>query len=188
MSHIQMLEWDKALFIEDDDYYDLDKYVSLMSSLLDSCELAGVANCRYYKVSTSQYAYIDNRMHTALAATGIRRSGLWRLKDEVDHRVRVRNPYVDSGLWSTKELDRVSLLTDHNYHVGFKNFPFGRPSNTEGHRDNNHRWRDDPDHKILRKWLGDQVLPWTQHMGIQLLEPKVKINVPDSNWTRLSNG
>jgi hypothetical protein len=69
------IDGDKILIIEDDEYY-APGYIAEMARRLDSFEVVGICQSKYYHLPTGGYRQIGNTGHASLAETGFRKSFL----------------------------------------------------------------------------------------------------------------
>lgn len=144
LAAIPLVRGEKALFIEDDDWY-APGYIERMSVALDAAPLAGEAPARYYNVATRQYKNCGNTGHASLCQTGLRAE----LLPSLQRICRRGGKFIDLALWREH---REKYLFHAPYSVGIKGLP-GRAGIGIGHRPKP-GWAHDPGLAVLRSWIG----------------------------------
>lgn len=150
LSAMGAVQYDKVLFIEDDDWYSPD-YVQVMADRLDDACITGETQARYYHVPSRQYWQLDNSAHASLCSTGIR----CELLPVIRRICESPDPnFIDVRLWESVP----GFLRQDHHTVGIKGLP-GRPGIGIGHRPDMSRgdWHHDPNLIKLREWVGDDV-------------------------------
>ena len=77
---IPLVRGDKIIIIEDDEYY-APTYVEEMARRLDSYEVVGIGDSKYYHLPTGRWKTFGNRGHASLAQTAFRASLLPKLSE-----------------------------------------------------------------------------------------------------------
>ena len=156
-----LVEGDKILFIEDDEYY-APNYVEEMAKRLDEHELVGIKHSRYYHLPTGGYRMFLSQAHASLAQTAFRSSFLPTFKEfmGMDHCAE----FLDVRLWTQVRSIRAQtigkLKTNCRGHlffdetplyVGMKGMP-GRAGYGVGHKPHTYVTHD-KDRNLLRQWI-----------------------------------
>ncbi len=148
---IPYVKGNKILIIEDDEYY-APTYIERMSQELETHEVAGIIQAKYYHLPSGGNVQIANVKHASLAQTGFRASFL----STFDKLLYTHSPYLDARLWATAlPTGRGYLFPDTGQllYVGMKGMP-GRTGIGTGHTtamyNNNF---DDIHRKVLKKWI-----------------------------------
>lgn len=157
---LPLIKGDKIMIIEDDEYY-APGYIEEMARRLDSSEVVGICNSKYYHLPTGGYENCKNMAHASLAETGFRASFLPVFSDCVDKGMDIY--WLDDQMWrrireskGTARPITSELFVDSNepLYVGMKGLP-GRVGIGVGHNpafyQNKHR--DGVDRSQLRKWV-----------------------------------
>lgn len=154
------IEYDRILFVEDDDRYPPD-YVFRMASALEDAALVGGAPARYYHVGVRKYRHLGNTHHASLCETAMRREVLPTLKKICES---PNSQFIDVRLWETWQGSK-KLIPDSGV-IGMKGMP-GRPGIGIGHRPEIQRseWYDDGNLATLRRWIGDDVKLYEPFLG-----------------------
>jgi len=139
---------DAVLFIlEDDDIY-LPDYMDTMLEAMDTLDLAGEVDARYYNVTTGRWRAIPGKIHSSMASTVCKGAALALLRSLCKGGLR---RMLDVTLWKQFKGNK-RLMINHNV-VGIKGLP-GRPGIGVGHRK---RFGVVDTSDTLRKWAGDYV-------------------------------
>lgn len=137
----------KLLILEDDDCY-LPKYVQTMIDALDTDDLVGEYDSRYYNVKTKRCKIMPGKGHHAsLMCTGMKGPALELFKKVCEVGTR-----IDMNLW--KKFRGAKKLYHRNFAVGIKGMP-GREGIGVGHRAH---FGNSDDGSILREWIGDYAI------------------------------
>jgi hypothetical protein len=156
LAAIPHVKWDRVLFVEDDDWYHA-SYMARQSSRLDSSDIAGDMDARYYHIPSRRFKVFNCAQHASLAQTAIRSSLLPVLADVCAS----GTDFIDVRLWklATKPHKSITFAANAGHHVGLKGLP-GRAGIGVGHRPGlfGADWKHDPNHDKLREWLGVDVL------------------------------
>ena len=131
--------------IEDDDIY-LPAYMETSLAAIESAEIVGEIDSRYYNIATEHWSILKGRFHSSLAATACRGGALKLLRELCDSNIR---KMLDFKLWK-QFTGSKRLMLSHNV-VGIKGLP-GRPGIGVGHRRN--FGTQDSVHQ-LKKWAGE---------------------------------
>jgi len=159
-----------VLIIEDDDWYG-PKYISTMKDLLNSYDLVGEANARYYHLPTMKYSRIGNGTHASLCQTGFRKEILPIFEKCLDG-----DPYIDMRIWS-RVPDKKFLISDDNdnlkLHCSLKGLR-GRKGIGSGHRSHSRYYKPDAGLRMLINWVGEEnariyVIIWGRVLKVQNL-------------------
>jgi hypothetical protein len=135
---IPLVKGDKIIIIEDDEYY-APEYVAEMSARLDSYEVAGIGDSKYYHLPTGRWNTFGNRGHASLAQTAFRKSLLPMLSDFLATGNVI--DWLDMKIWSwvdeSKKTSRpityiLFVDSDKSLYTGIKGLP-GRKGMGEGH-------------------------------------------------------
>jgi hypothetical protein len=150
---------DKILIMEDDEYY-APGYIEEMARRLDSFEVVGICQSKYYHLPTGGYQQIGNVGHASLAQTGFRRSFLSVFASLIQNGDNSKWP--DDKLWrlvnATKgKRDGINSLLfvdkETPLYVGIKGLP-GRGGMGAGHNPGMYRGQiDGKDRPQLKKWI-----------------------------------
>lgn len=136
----------KILIIEDDDFYS-NRWLSIMSEKLESCDLCGETRTRYYNIINFTYRQNNNSGHSSLCSTGLHNADAYKILNDICHK---KPRFIDIHLWHNFK-GKKCLFNDTNI-VGIKGFP-GKKGIGSGH--NGLRNKDDIECSILHKWVGD---------------------------------
>ena len=136
------------LFFEDDDKYH-PEYIKTMITLLETAEIAGLSNNRYFHVGVPGYKFMNNYAHSSLCSTAIKKSQMGRITRAVES----GHFYFDIQLFSYCKEDGIpiALLANTNLVIGIKGMP-GRAGLSGGH--DKSWYTEDPELKVLEGWLG----------------------------------
>jgi hypothetical protein len=144
---------DKVLIIEDDEYY-APGYVAEMSRHLDTHEVVGIMDSKYYHLPTGGYTTCGNTRHASLAETGFRKSFLPTFERIVNEGSKPR--WIDDRLWAHVKaggVDHELFLDPHvPLYVGMKGLP-GRSGIGVGHKESIYHRKDDAARTKLRAWI-----------------------------------
>jgi hypothetical protein len=150
---------DKVLIMEDDEYY-APGYIEEMSRRLDSHEVVGICDSKYYHLPTGGWDNCRNMAHASLAQTGFRASFLPTFSEFVGK--GIYPDWLDTQIWrfvqaSKKTASPIAfqLFVDsaEPLYVGMKGLP-GRSGIGSGHNPTMYRrHRDTPDRAQLKKWI-----------------------------------
>lgn len=135
---------DATVFVlEDDDCY-LPDYIETMVKALQSVDLVGENEARYYNVRTRRFKAMKTARHSSLASTAMNGTQALRQACENQHR------HIDIHLWRYFT-GRKILLATRNV-IGIKGLP-GRGGIGAGHKEK--FGQRDMNNDILPKWAGD---------------------------------
>lgn len=138
---------DVLFLIEDDDYY-APEYLETMVKLLETSEIAGLSNSKYYHLGAG-HRFMYNYEHSSLCTTAIRKSQLKRLYRAVNS----GHFYFDIQMWKSCKEDGVSmaLLANTKLSIGIKGMK-GRTGLSRGHQVDG--YTEDSELKVFKDWLG----------------------------------
>ncbi len=148
---VPYIKGSKILIMEDDEYY-APGYVEKMAKELETEEVVGIVEAKYYHLPSGGNVQIANVVHASLAQTGFRESFL----PTFDKLLRDHSPYLDTRMWKAALTagkgflfpDREQLL-----YVGMKGLP-GRVGIGTGHTTAMyHNNFDDIHRTVLKKWM-----------------------------------
>ena len=164
---LKLVKHDKILFMEDDEYY-APKYIETMVERLNTYNIVGLGNSKYYHIPSSTYYVHSNHNHASLAQTGIKGQFVNVLKSVLDG-----DSFLDIRLWGyltqSKKLNwgnaKIDLSkgleigkdgylfsdNDDSLYAGMKGMP-GRGGIGSGHKDSI-GMRDSFDKAVLKKWV-----------------------------------
>jgi len=145
-----LIKGDKILIMEDDDYY-APGYIDEMARHLDSHEVVGIMQAKYYHLPTGGYLAHQNFSHCSLSETGFRNSFLSELQEILREREKTD---VDLRIWR-KVGSRGFRFSDNNkpLYLGIKGLP-GRTGIGIGHNPAAYRnVKDTSDRTMLKKWI-----------------------------------
>lgn len=147
---LKHIRGDFIFFFEDDDFY-RPEYIQEMLKLLQTAELAGLANNKYYNLALPGSRELGNFKHSSLCSTAMRKSMLPILQEAVDS----GDMYFDIQLWNNpKTRERTtSLLNNSSLVIGMKNMP-GRPGISGGHKVGGYSI--DSNLVKLKEWVGEE--------------------------------
>lgn len=139
---------DTVLVIEDDDFYS-EKYISRLAGLLESVDLAGINDARYFNLESCRYLNLGNTEMAVLASTGFRASYIPEFRKAVES----GSIFIDVSLWNAAVVGRlVSNGDGMPLQIGLKGLPLSPGGLGLGH---DHRAGiHDPSYSQLRKWMG----------------------------------
>lgn len=150
---IPAIKGSKILIMEDDEYY-APGYVETMARELETSEVVGIMQAKYYHLPTGGYAQLANTIHASLAQTGFRDTFLPDISRLTEQK---SGHYLDIRLWQKAMAEqRAYLFLDHgnSLYVGMKGLP-GRPGIGLGHDPQLYgRSKKDTKRSMLRKWVG----------------------------------
>ena len=135
---IPLIKGNKIIIIEDDEYY-APEYIEEMSSRLESYEVVGIGDSKYYYLPTGRWKTFGNRGHASLAQTGFRACLLPKLSDFLVSGNVI--DWLDMKIWSwvddakrTARPISFMLFVDSvkSLYAGIKGLP-GRMGMGEGH-------------------------------------------------------
>lgn len=145
---------DKIAIIEDDDWYATD-WLSVVFAELESAELVGECEARYYNIATRKGRQLLNKTHASLCSTALRGRAIESLKTAC-----ARSPkFIDLELWRAHKDRRV--FRGHRV-VGVKGLP-GRAGIGMGHSGHFHG-NHDPNGELLKSWIGEDADLYEQVM------------------------
>jgi hypothetical protein len=156
---IPIIEGNKVLFLEDDDYYGR-SYLDAMSERLDVEPITGQRPARYYNISALRYREFSNMRRASLCQTGLSA----RYLNLLDKICAASPSCIDFALWSSFS-DHIPF--EGNHVVGMKSMP-GRKGIGVGHDPEQGLWRDDSDLLTLRNWIGNDAEFYTPYCGSPL--------------------
>lgn len=145
---IPLIKYDKIIHWEDDDWY-APGYLATIARQLDEAPLVGEIPTRYYNVRARKWHPFGNDHHASLCQTGMRPEVLPALI-----RICEDRRWVDMALWK----DFPGKMYHGEQNVGIKGLP-GRPGQVAAHANPRilRRMVADPELKVLRQWIGDDV-------------------------------
>lgn len=159
---IPLIQGDKIIFIEDDEYYAPD-YIEQMAALMDKYDLVGIKHSRYYHLPSGGYKIFTSQAHASLAQTAFRGSFLPIFQEFLG--VGRCAEFLDVRLWTQHRSMREStinklkincrgflFLDDPPLYVGMKGLP-GRGGYGVGHKPHAYAHHDGPDRVTLKKWI-----------------------------------
>lgn len=136
---------DRVVIIEDDDYY-APEWLETVAGWLDSADLVGEGQARYYNVATGRYKQMSNRRHASLCSTAMKGAAL-----SLFRRCCIPNvQFIDLNLWQT--FTGTKAIYDTALTVGTKGLP-GRCGIGSGHA--NDFGMSDRNGAVLQEWLGN---------------------------------
>lgn len=144
-----LIKGDKILFMEDDDYY-APGYIDEMARHLESHEVVGIIQAKYYYLPTGGYRTHSNFSHCSLSETGFRNSFLPELQGILREREKTD---IDLRIWR-KVGRRGFRFNDSNkpLYLGIKGLP-GRTGIGIGHNPAMYQnIKDSADRAMLKKW------------------------------------
>lgn len=150
---VPRIKYNKIIIIEDDEYY-APKYVETIAGKLNTHEIVGIGNSKYYHLPSGGNFMIGNGRHASLAQTAFRRSFLPEFKELL----KISNDFLDMQLWKrVKGSGRGFIFFDGiiPLYVGIKGLP-GRPGIGVGHNPDSKFYRQfsrDTSRKILKQWI-----------------------------------
>lgn len=139
---------DKILFWDDDDIY-FETYIRVMSRLLDTYDLVGQSNARYYHLPERKWQEMRNEDYASLAQTGMTLAAVNTFKQVA----KAGTATMDGTLWThwRGTLGRsAKIIPSAGLHVALKD---GRGIGT-GHVTDFGEWTADPQGEKLREWTG----------------------------------
>jgi hypothetical protein len=154
LSHVK---GDYILIMEDEDFYKPD-YIEVMMKLLQSTDIVGGANSRYYHVGVPGWKEMHNYNHASLCETGLKKKVLPLLLDAVNS----GELFFDVCLWRKVHEKKIPYIlhAESNLVVGMKGMP-GRAGIGVGHKVKDYLI--DSGMLKLKEWLGadaDNYLPF----------------------------
>lgn len=146
LSHVK---GDCVAIIEDDDYY-APNYLENMVRALETADLVGLSNNKYYNLNIPGFREMGNFRHSSLCSTALKASILPMLQAAVDS----GELYFDVHLWQAAIQNKVhfTLIANSTLCIGIKGMP-GRPGVGVGHR--NTGYSIDTNLAKLKEWLGN---------------------------------
>ena len=136
-------EGDKVIIAEDDDAY-APGYFLRMAELLETHDLAGQGDARYYHVVTRRYRQLNHRDRASLAQTAFRPAVIPKFIEIASR----GSPFIDLALW--REYDgRKTVVPGEGLHVSLKGLP-GTPGIGIGHREG--FGHPDTDGRVFAAW------------------------------------
>ena len=158
LAAVELIETDKILIIEDDDWYDWN-YVAMMAGLLDKRPLVGAAHARYYNVAHRRWLTHPNAKHASLCTTGFRHELLPTVQTILreSNFSRPENPQqLDGTLWKRSGIraEQKLLLPASPHVVGIKGLPGKRGLGIHHRAGDLRGYHADLDLSKLREWIG----------------------------------
>lgn len=148
---IPYIKGSKILIMEDDEYY-APGYIERMAKELETHEVVGIIEAKYYHLPSGGNVQIANIVHASLAQTGFRESFL----PTFDKLLRDHSPYLDARLWKVALVAmRGHLFPDREamLYVGMKGMP-GRTGIGTGHTTKMYNNNFDDIHRsVLKRWI-----------------------------------
>jgi len=153
---LSLIEGDKILIIEDDEYY-APKYVAEMAYRLNEYEFVGIGDTKYYHLFSGGHYRHGNFQRASLAETAFRRTFLPLLGRIISGNMGVA--LIDSVIWRTIwKSGRGFIFADEDndpLYVGIKGLS-GR-SGVIGHRPRETNYRTfDTSQTLLKQWIPKQ--------------------------------
>jgi hypothetical protein len=139
-----MIQHDNVLFIEDDNWY-APSYVRELCAMLETCDLAGFGNARYYHLPSTQWKTMGNRKHAGFGSTG------WRHSVTPIVRRHATRWNFDITIWRHETALTTLIRPESELVVGLKGFP-GKHGLGVGHRMTNGSVDEFGD--VLSAWVG----------------------------------
>jgi len=148
---LPLIRGSKIIIIEDDEYY-APRYIETLSKKLDSFEVAGISNSKYYHLYSGASARHANTLHASLAQTSFRNSFLPAAAHLLNTKLK---HYIDICIW------QIALAGGRGYlfldepemlYVGIKGLP-GRPGIGVGHKITMYGNSRDTSRALLKKWI-----------------------------------
>lgn len=145
LGHVE--KFDKVVVMEDDDWY-APTFLYTVESWLDTHDVVGEGQARYYNVPMQSYRQLINMNHASLCSTGLKGNAINVLRNIVERNEK----WIDIALWA--EADGGMVYQQNGLVVGIKGLP-GRSGIGMGHRTLD--GVRDIDGTVLRQWIGDDV-------------------------------
>lgn len=145
----------KVVIVEDDDWYAPD-YAEFMLPYLDSAEMVGLNNIRYYHLAESMWKTGTHPRHTAFAQTAFKRGPAWASLVEIcrSNITDIREKgHLDLHWWRGFDGPKHLIQTHPCLHTGLKG-GFGRPGLADGHQRTDPGYTPDPDGSYLGGCIG----------------------------------
>ena len=159
LAALPLVQFDKVLIIEDDDWY-APTYLETMAWRLEAAPLVGEYPGRYYNVRSRMWMDCGNDKHASLFQTGIRAKYLPLLKGVCES-----GALIDVALWGTAG---EKQLFGGNETVGIKGLP-GRPGQGWPHRHGGELMTPDPDLELLCWWIGEDARAYREFFNVPLV-------------------
>jgi hypothetical protein len=131
--------------IEDDDFY-APSWLSTVAAWLQTHDLVGEKQARYYNVPRCLYRNMSNSEHASLCSTALKGSAVTLLRDLAEQ----AHDYIDIELW---KYEGAKALHDTRLTVGIKGLP-GRNGIGWGHAPG-FAGSLDSRGEVLRAWVGE---------------------------------
>ncbi len=167
---------EKILIMEDDEYY-APGYIERMSTELDSHEVVGIMESKYYHLPTAGFLRISNRAHASLAQTGFTRSFL----PDVEALLRSGiTQYLDMNIWQNARTNGKGFLfhdKDDSLYLGIKGMP-GRGGIGSGHNPTSYT-KKDTSRETLKEWAPHGYRAYIDIMAGKLTEHNADSYFPD---------
>jgi hypothetical protein len=135
---------DVVVFIEDDDHY-APTWLDAVAKHAPRADVVGTPRARYYNLPARIARQLENGQRASLCSTAISGPAI----DEMRHILKRADKFIDLQLWKRH---KRSHLFAGNHVTGIKGLP-GRGGIGMGHSADL-RGTHDPDHRILREWVG----------------------------------
>ncbi len=101
----------KIFIIEDDDWYG-PTYIETMLGYLDTYDLVGEGNARYFNLAAMKYRRIKNAVHISLCQTGFNRSLLSTFEKYIPG-----DPFIDKRFWDSVDNKFIFLDLEDKLHL-----------------------------------------------------------------------
>lgn len=169
---LKLVKGDHIFIMEDDEFYK-PNYIQTMLSALQTVEIVGEGNAKYFNLQMPGYKEMNNLGHASLCQTAMRKSMLQYLKNSVTS----GELYFDIHLWKQVREKRIphAMLNNLNLCVGIKGMP-GRAGIGTGHKTND--FFIDPSGAQLRKWIGQD---------FELYRPYLKVKNYEKSKTKIGD-
>lgn len=148
---LDMVQSERVLFIEDDDWYSPD-YLAQMDRWLDDYELVGEGQSMYYHIGYQVYHRMSNTRWASLFQTGIKgQDAIESLKLIIN----LNRSSVDMSMWRQFHgVKCVRPVQEPALAIGIKGMP-GRKGMTTGWRESiKDKWTLDRDSQVLQRLIG----------------------------------
>lgn len=147
---LEAAKGDIILIMEHDDWYRAD-HIKTCVEQLEGADATGSIWQRYYNVQNRHWRVMRN-VGSALCNTAFRSSLIPAMQKAAEQAFNEDKIGLDRLFW-----DSIDGRTHEiNTMVGIKGLP-GRTGLGLGHKPPDNQWTADPDHKVLREWVGDDV-------------------------------
>ena len=154
MEALPLIQYNKVLFIEDDDWYS-PTYIEFMLGLFgEGFQLVGQNNSVYYHVPTMAWHKCGNKSHVSLCQTGFTTDSIDWVALCLGACHKAGTNYLDIELWKNP-VRKHPVYIDYCYCLGMKGLP-GRKGIGVGHHRFSH-YTKDKDLNVLHSYIGNDV-------------------------------